>query len=276
MKRKIVIYTCWALLILLATSCSSMKKISKSDAGAFSETEHMEKMLSRTSEWDAVTAKMSVELNLNGRNTGKVNGSLRIKRGEVIQILLVPFLGIEVGRIEISPEGLLVIDRMNKRYTQIGFDELNTRIQVGLSYFTLESLFLNEVFLPEKGKLTMRDKSLFDWVVALPEIVLSTKKPKALSCRFLTKAPEGWLNETHIGLMGVSYALNWKYDNFKPLEQSVFPTYMKMSFEGVKNPIAVTFNLSRLSTDNDWEVHTNILRKYEAVELEEVIKMLLK
>lgn len=276
MNRKIGIYACWALLTLLLISCSSTKKLGKSDVSTFSETEYMEKMLFRTLGWNAITAKMSVELNLNGKTTGKINGTLRVKRGEVIQMLLVPFLGIEVGRVEISPDGLQIIDRINKRYVLISFEELKTKIHVNLSYPIIEALFLNEVFLPYKDKLTVRDKSSFDWMLAFPEIVLRVKKSKTFSYQFLTEAPEGWLQQTRIGLTGTSYALNWKYDDFKLLEQSVFPAYMQMSIEGMKEPISVMFNLSRLSIDDDWKGRTEISRKYQKVELEEVIKMLLK
>ena len=276
MNRKIGIYACWALLTLLLISCSSTKKLGKSDVSTFSETEYMEKMLFRTLGWNAITAKMSVELNLNGKTTGKINGTLRVKRGEVIQMLLVPFLGIEVGRVEISPDGLQIIDRINKRYVLISFEELKTKIHVNLSYPIIEALFLNEVFLPYKDKLTVRDKSSFDWMLAFPEIVLRVKKSKTFSYQFLTEAPEGWLHQTRIGLTGTSYALNWKYDDFKLLEQSVFPAYMQMSIEGMKEPISVMFNLSRLSIDDDWKGRTEISRKYQKVELEEVIKMLLK
>lgn len=47
-----------------------------------------------------------------------------MKRDEVIQLSIAPFLGIEVARAEISPDGVLVMDRMNKRYVQVPFDEL--------------------------------------------------------------------------------------------------------------------------------------------------------
>ena len=277
MNRKICIYACLFLFILLMVSCSTAKKLEKSDCvAAFSETEYMEKVLSCSTEWSAITAKMSVSLNLNGKTTGKVNGTFRIKRGEVIQIMLVPFLGVEVGRAEISPDGLLVIDRMNKRYVQIDYEELKARTHVNLTYSVLEALFLNEVFLPEKDKLTIRDKSLFDWEIVDSEVRLSVKKSKMFNYRFLTEAPKGWLKQSHIGLSDTSYALNWNYDDFKPLEQSVFPTYMHVSFEGGKKPNTATFNLTRLSVNTDWETRTEVSKKYQKVELEEVIKMLLK
>ena len=275
--KRIYIYGCIVLLTGLLFSCSPTRSLKKSGFdGAFSESEYMEKVLSHTEMWTAVTAKMSVGLKIEGKSNGKVNGTLRIKRGEVIQMSLTPILGIEVGRVEISPEGLLVIDRMNKRYVQVGFDELKARTNVNLSYPVLEALFLNEVFLPGKEKLTVRDKSSFDWGVASSEVLLSAKKTRNFDYRFRTDAPDGWLKQSRIGLSGTAYALNWNYDDFQPLEASKFPTYMHVSFEGGAKPSEATFNLSRLSVNADWTTHTEISKKYQKVELEEVIKMLVK
>ena len=106
-----------------------------------------------------LTAKMAATFTLNGKSTGRVNGTLRIKRGEVIQMSITPFLGIEVGRAEISPEGVLVIDRVNKRYVQVSFEQLKGLANVNLDYHILEALFLNEIFLPGKNKLSVRDLS---------------------------------------------------------------------------------------------------------------------
>ena len=277
MSKRICIYA-WALLLtLLAAACSSTKGLKKSNSiEHLSEAEYMEKVLSHSAEWEAVTAKMTVSLNLNGKSTGKVGGTLRIKRGEVIQLSLTPFFGIEVGRAEISPEGMLVIDRMNKRYVQVSFEELKALCNVNLTYHILESLFLNEMFLPEKDRLTAKDRSAFDWSIASPQVALDAKKTKTFAYRFLTESPEGLLKESIISLPGTAYALNWKYDKFQPLGQSSFPASMFVSFAGGKKPSDATFSLSRLSTDSDWETRTEVSRKYQKVELEDLIKTLLK
>ena len=192
MRKRIYLYACLVLLIVLMASCSSTKSLKKSDfIGDLSEMEYLEKVVSNTADWNALTAKMTVDLNLNGKSTGKVGGTLRIKRGEVIQISLAPFLGIEVGRAEISPDGMLVIDRVNKRYVQISFDELRKLTNVNLDFHVLEALFLNEMFLPGKPYLTSRDKSLFDWDIEQARVILSAKKSKMFSYRFFTDAPEG-------------------------------------------------------------------------------------
>ena len=277
MRKRIYLYACLVLLIVLMASCSSTKSLKKSDfIGDLSEMEYLEKVVSNTADWNALTAKMTVDLNLNGKSTGKVGGTLRIKRGEVIQISLAPFLGIEVGRAEISPDGMLVIDRVNKRYVQISFDELRKLTNVNLDFHVLEALFLNEMFLPGKPYLTSRDKSLFDWDIEQARVILSAKKSKMFSYRFFTDAPEGRLMQSRIGLAGSAYALNWIYDKFEPLKESAFPTYMHVSFEGAKKPSDATFQLSRLTLQANWEAHTDVSKKYQKVELDELIKILVK
>ena len=82
MLKKIQQYVCLVLLIGCLASCSSTKSLKKADfIDDISETEYMEKVLGNTSEWNAVTAKMAATFTLNGKSTGVVNGTRRIKRG---------------------------------------------------------------------------------------------------------------------------------------------------------------------------------------------------
>ena len=74
-------------------------------------------------------AKVKVSIGMGGRSVS-TGGNLRMRMGEVIQVSLHdPLLGIsEIGRLEISPESILVIDRYNKRYTTMSYDEINSVI----------------------------------------------------------------------------------------------------------------------------------------------------
>lgn len=275
--KRIQMGACLVVLVLIVGSCSSTKRMKKTVfIDNLSETEYMEKVFSNVAEWEAVTAKMSASLTLNGKKTGKFGGTLRIKRGEVVQISVSPFLGIEVGRAEISPDGLLIIDRMNKRYVEVSYDELEALTKVKMDYHILEALFLNEIFLPSKDKLTMRDLSSFQLNMAQPQVWLDVKKAKTFSYRFCTEAPEGLLKESCIGLAGTTYALSWKYDDFEPLGRHVFPAFMSVSFKGGNKPSDATFTLSRLSTNADWETRTKVSEKYQKIKLEELMKMLAK
>ena len=61
--------------------------------------------------------------NKNGSMT--VSGSMKMKSGERIQLsVLMPVFRSEVMRMEVTPDEVLLIDRMNKRYVRATRDEL--------------------------------------------------------------------------------------------------------------------------------------------------------
>ncbi len=277
MMKRIYFYLLSVLLVIMVSSCSSTRNMKKGvSIGNLSETEYMEELINRSPSWDALTAKMSLAVDLNGKGSTRVNGSLRMKRDEVIQISITPFLGIEVARAEISPQGVLVMDRMNKRYVQVSFSELKNLAKADLDFHTLQALFLNELFLPGKKNLTARDVSAF---VVRPEsenAVIEVKNPKRFVYRFRTNTNDGLLKESHIGLSGTRYGLDWRYDKFRLLEKKQFPGYMLVSFEGGKKPVTAAFELSRLSTNSDWQTHTEVPGKYRKVELQDLLKQLIK
>lgn len=265
-----------AVLVLLLASCSSTKSLKKSQSiEGMTETEYVESVISHAGGWDAMTAKMALAIDWEGKGTTKVNGTLRIKKGEVIQLSIAPLLGIEVARAEISPDGVLVIDRMNKRYVEVSFAEVKALANADLDFHTLQALFLNELFLPGKDDLTSRDASSFRVEVGLDGVTLDVKKAKRFSYRFLTQAPEALLKESCIGLMNTPYRLKWEYAGFRPLDAKLFPSEMQVSFLGAKKPVKASFALSRLSTNADWDTHTEVSKRYEKVELEDILKLLL-
>ena len=276
MRRRIE-WLWWTFMVVLMASCSSTKSLKTAHSiEGMTESEFVENVIVNAGGWDALTAKMTLAVDLEGKGATKVNGSLRIKKGEVVQLSIAPFLGIEVARAEISPEGILVIDRMNKRYVEVSFAEVKALAHADLDFHTLQALFLNELFLPGKDDLTPHDVSAFRVEPEAQGVVLDVKKAKRFSYQFLTQAPEALLKESRIGLEGTPYLLSWKYDNFRSLEQKRFPSEMQLAFEGGKKPVKAAFSLSRLSTDSDWETRTEVSSRYEKVELWDILKQLIK
>ena len=277
MTRRIFQLLGVALMVAILASCSTTKSIKKSHSiEGMTETEFVENVIENAGGWNALTAKVSLSLDWEGKGETKVSGTLRIKKGEVVQLSIAPLLGIEVARAEISPNGILVIDRMNKRYVEVSFAEVKVLAKADLDFHTLQALFLNELFLPGKGDLTARDASSFKVEPEAEGVWLNVKRAKRFGYHFLTEAPEALLKESYIGLNGTPYGLRWKYDDFRALERKQFPIDMKLVFEGGKKPVKAALALSRLSTNGDWEARTEVSKKYEKVELEEILKILLK
>ena len=70
-----------------------------------------------------------------------VNGTLKLKRGERMQLsFLMPILRTEVARIEVTPDDILLVDRMGKRYVHATRRDLKGVLPKRADYAHLEKL----------------------------------------------------------------------------------------------------------------------------------------
>ena len=94
--------------------------------------------------------------NKNGSMT--VSGSMKMKSGERIQLsVLMPVFRSEVMRMEVTPDEVLLIDRMNKRYVRATRDELKGILPENADFVRLEKLLFKASLPGEKKELTGRE-----------------------------------------------------------------------------------------------------------------------
>jgi hypothetical protein len=91
------------------------------------------------------TSKVKVTITQEGKEI-TTNGNLRMRYDDVIQLTLVdPLLGIaEIGRIELSPKKILIIDRVNKRYVDTTYDEFSAFKSRNIDFPTIQDFFWQE------------------------------------------------------------------------------------------------------------------------------------
>ena len=74
---------------------------------------------------------------------------MKMKGGERVQLsILMPILRTEIARLEITPDEILLVDRMNKRYVRASRSELNDILPKEARFSKLEKLLL-DASLPE-------------------------------------------------------------------------------------------------------------------------------
>ncbi len=77
----------------------------------------------------------------HGDATYSVNGTMKLKKNEIVQVsFLMPILRTEVARIEVTPENILLVDRINHRYVRTTKEELKDRLPRRWTYNHLEEL----------------------------------------------------------------------------------------------------------------------------------------
>lgn len=271
MKHKIL-FVLWLFISLFIGGCKTTKNVETSHSiDGLDKSEYIDKVLNNHATWNVLTARMTLEVRLQDKGTTQLNGNIRIRRDEVIQLSLAPVLGIEIGRLEISPEGLLVIDRVNKRYVQVSFEEIKDLARVDLGFDVLQALFLNEMYAPQGRTLAMRD---FVTKLSSEEMLWKLKKERPVSYNYVTQFPSGWLTESQITLHGTTYGVDWKYARFQKMGVGMFPTRMDATFGGGAYNLSVGLTLSRLAQNDSWNGRTEVSSRYQKVELIELIKIL--
>ncbi len=113
-----------ALLMLTFTGC----KTSKQAARVGSE--------------ESMYLSSKVEVTIpHGDAVYSVNGTMKLKKNEIVQVsFLMPILRTEVARIEITPDIIFLVDRMNHRYVRTTKEELKDRLPRRWTYNRLEDL----------------------------------------------------------------------------------------------------------------------------------------
>lgn len=270
MKRIIYLIFC----SLLVVSCSTSRKTLRNTMiGELSGTDYMEKVIEWTPSRENVTARAKIELNA-GASPMSVNANLRIRRGEIIRISVAPFLGIEVARIDITPKHILAVDRMNKRYVEVGFLEISGMLNTELDFNIIQSLMLNEIFLPGKDKLSLSDADRFMLSPSGNQACLQVKGTRRIDYSFFTSAADGRLEETVASLKGAPYSLHCRYDDFIMLGSDVFPQSIDMYADGTGKKYSLNMKLSRIGTDSDWDAETELSSKYKKMSLQELLTKL--
>ena len=239
-------------LLLLATvvvcfaACGTSRKATKGSgtensgkAEATAEA-YKEKVVSNFQTAQYLTARATISLKAGTKDIS-VGGSLKMKRNDVIQLSLT-FLGIEVGRMEFTTTDVLIIDKINKQYVRAPYSQASVLESAGLDFYSLQSLFWNEIFSP----------GTHDVGSALKNFSVASSGDHTLLS--LTSAPK-----------------LCKYSDFAKFDGKKFPRRINISFNGGKRELGLDMQLSGLSTNSSWETRTKVSSSYKQRSVDDIL-----
>ena len=132
------------LLVVMLAGCKSTKNITSSVPVA---------------EPCYLSSKLQLTITTGSDGSITTGGTMKMKGGERVQLsILMPILRTEIARLEITPDEVLLIDRMNKRYVRASRKELDDILPKDARFSKLEKLLLS-ASRPE-GKAELSGKEL--------------------------------------------------------------------------------------------------------------------
>lgn len=219
-------------------------------------------------------SQVSGHLSLNlamGSQSVKVSGDLKMKRNSIIQITLQALGGlITVGRLEFTPDNMLVMDNMNKRYVRLPYKEIPFLQENGIDFYTFQSLLWNELFLPG-GKDAVPQASAFSQSVEGKDVVL-THKTANLLLSFLTNPNSGKLQQSRVKGIQANRGMECQYRAWSSVKGESFPSKLQVNVDLGAQRVSATMDITKLRADDSWKgTPTSIdSKKFERLSLQQV------
>lgn len=215
--------------------------------------------------------KFSVEV---GNQQLTLTGNLKMKRDDVIRLQLMAFGFVEAGRLEFTKDYVLIMDRINKQFIKANYNQLDFMRNSGLNFFSLQSLFWNELFQPGKSKVT--DELLNNYQTDLigEDAVISMENGK-LSYRWLADKEGALIKMANImyeDKIRGDYQLNWDYEDFRANGKRFFPFTHNILFNTPGKSVKMGMTLNYLGNDEEWETRTEISGKYREVSVDDILR----
>ncbi len=244
MKLKNLLYI--FLILVVFTACKTTKSASKDIQTStpaldtlhnLTPAEMVQKLQKNQPAFSRANAnKMSVYIDFQGRQLD-VKASCKIVSDSALHLSIQPFFGVELFKVEMTPESMIVIDKANRRFYESNYGIFKSRLGIHVNYDAVQSLLSNRLFVAgKKGFLpddfswkndtrntlyvqaeTMNQEVVVDFVLArIAEMILKTNDNK--------------------------YTMKTTYADFKNFGGTVFPE--KIFIDGMEGNKKASFHFT--------------------------------
>ena len=222
--------------------------------------------------------KFSVEV---GPQKITLTGNLKMKRDDVIRLQLMAFGFVEAGRIELTKDYVLIMDRINKQYLKAPWMSVDFLRNSGMNFQTLQALFWNELFRPNQTALVKtNDKQVVDSIANYTilesgdDMIIGLEEGK-MDYSWLASRQDHLIRMANIlykDRFNGNTQLNWDYDEFKKLNKRQFPHKSAITLTTPEKEVKLGMTLNYIGAETEWETRTEISNKYREVSVDDILR----
>ena len=220
-----------------------------------------------------ITSKVKFSIEV-GVQKLTLTGNLKMKRDECIRLQLMAFGFVEAGRIELTPDYVLIMDRINKQYMKASYGSVDYLRNSGLNFYTMQALFWNELFVPGQSKVTDNLLNRMDADLSGEDAIISLNDGK-MQYRWLAtkdKATIRMANIIYSDQFNGNTQLNWDYEDFRVMGRKIFPCEHGITFTTPDKEVKLGMVLNYLKHDDNWATHTDVSSSYKEVSVDEILR----
>ena len=265
---------------LFLSACGSKKKavveeVKPLTAEQIQNRDFIERVKDNAVEKKFMTSKVKFSVEVGAQKL-TLTGNLKMKRDDVIRLQLMAFGFVEAGRIELTRDYVLIMDRINKQYLKASYVQVDFLRNNGLNFNSLQALFWNELTEPNRYAVSKEvdTTKVYSMIESGDDMVITLQEGK-MEYSWLAGKADGLIKMANMmykdKLNGTSQ-LNWDYQEFIPVGQKQFPKKSLVTLTTPKKEVKLGMTLNYIEHETEWETRTEVSNKYREVTVDEILR----
>ncbi len=192
----------------------------------------------------------------------RINGTahIRIKKDSIIWISVSPSVGIEVTRFLITPDTVLILNRLDKIFYKFGFEEISKYFSFNVNFSMIQGILLGNLTTAIGNNTDIQEEGDFYFV---------RQDDGALDIQSYINAKTMKVETVLMNEKSTNNFLTLKYTEFGNLSKEVFPfnCLINLTYKSKKGPLVTSITLKYTKAempDKPLKFPFNIPKKYEA------------
>jgi hypothetical protein len=263
MKRKILNKFILLALVSVALACKSKKAIVappaavKTDSVAFyKKAENIKLLQSKDIVFNTLALKGKADLDMGG-NSNSVTVNIRVQRDKKIWMSITALLGIEVARAVITPDSIMVLNRLQSTYIRKPFSYVYNYTSRQVTFQMLQDILSGntiDTLLKPEAKLELNNKGV--WRLSGNQTTLGFD----VLFNTFQKSSEVNLNDARAG-----QALKVLYGSYQKVNQYLFPTTIQINSMSGTRRVNLNFDFSRVESNVPVDMSFTVPRRFELI-----------
>ncbi len=281
MTRKTGIYSILCCLLTVFIGCKQQKQVvyasvtpveNKADDELFAD------ILKNGFQFETFSSKLNLSLS-TGTKSLNSKANLRILRDQALQISIQPLFGVEMFRLQVDKDSLILVDRMNKRYVHESIAELKETYPVGFDFYTLQALLTNRIFVAGRPEPEEGDYRNFEYSQSSDLLYYLKGKDIVSDIDYsFSIDSKDKIAFSNISYSKKRYALQWAYTDFTRIQNGnqFFPTTMHVVAATPNRNLNVGISLADIVVDEPFRLVMSAPSNYNRVSLQEALDFIVK
>ncbi len=268
-KYRIIFYTCMFLFFFGCKTVKEQLSISEKN-----NSEIIQALIDNSIQFQTFSSKSDITFKTTKKSISS-KASIKIIKDKQIQISFQPFFGVEAFKIDLSPDSVKIIDRINKQYAAERIDELSGISSLNFNFYNLQALLTNQLFLAGQAEIKPTDYSKFKIEKSKNKVLVHASDQQNIQYLFMC-SQTARIQSLHISSFKNTNSLLSIYETFQSTNTSQsFPMSMNTTLKTASSEnFQLNFLHSKIEINKNLSINSGIPDKYRRIRLTDVFSII--